>query len=100
MKGIRWIWSTKTRSSSDCRSACTPTTRSSATEINSALYVASSSGNLNTPGELSFDYSSGGVTVRKSFAFGDTYVISIETSVTKDGKLRSALPVWPAALRR
>ena len=39
-------------------------------QINSALYVASSSGNLSAPGELTFDYASGGVVVHKSFVFG------------------------------
>ena len=66
-------------------------------QINSALYVASSSGNLSAPGELEFDYSNGGVTVHKSFAFGSTYVISVETSVTQNGQSVTALPIWPAA---
>ena len=66
-------------------------------QINSALYVASATGNLSAPGELGFDYSNGGVTVHKSFAFGSTYVISVETSVTQNGQTVPALPIWPAA---
>lgn len=66
-------------------------------QINSALYVASQSGSLTAPGELSFDYSSGGITVHKNFVFGSTYVISIEVSVTQNGQTVAALPVWPAA---
>ncbi len=66
-------------------------------QINSALYVASASGDLTTPGDLSFDYANGGVSVHKSFVFGSTYVISIETTVTQNGQTVAALPVWPAA---
>jgi YidC/Oxa1 family membrane protein insertase len=66
-------------------------------QVNSALYVASSTGNFSIPGELTFDYANGGVVVHKSFVFGTTYVISIETSVTQNGQSVTALPVWPAA---
>ena len=66
-------------------------------QINSALYVASSSGALTAPGELSFDYSGGGVSVRKSFVFGTTYVISVETSVTHNGQTVPAFSTSAAA---
>lgn len=66
-------------------------------QINSALYVASASGNITAPGELTFEYANGDTTVRKTFQFGDTYVVSIETSVTQNGKLVPAYPMWPAA---
>ena len=67
-------------------------------QINSALYVASATGDLTAPGELTFEYAAGDVSVRKSFQFADTYVISIETEVTQGGKAVSAYPMWPAAL--
>ena len=67
-------------------------------QINSALYVASASGNIAAPGELNFEYASGDTAVHKSFVFGDTYVISIETSVTHNGQPVQAYPMWPAAL--
>ncbi len=67
-------------------------------QINSALYVGSSSGNLTAPGELTYEYSAGGVTVRKTFQFGDTYVVSLETAVTQNGNVVKAYPMWPAAL--
>ena len=66
-------------------------------QINSALYVASASGSIKAPGELSFDYANGGLSVRKSFVFGTTYVISIETSVTQNGQPVPSFAVWPAA---
>ena len=67
-------------------------------QINSALYVASASGNLSAPGELSYEYASGDTSVRKSFVFGDSYVISVETSVMRNGQPVQAYPMWPAAL--
>jgi len=67
-------------------------------QINSALYVASATGTLTAPAELTFEYASGGTTVRKSFAFGTSYVISIETAVTQDGRPVPAYSMWPAAL--
>lgn len=67
-------------------------------QINSALYVPSASGNIAAPGELSYEYASGDTVVRKSFVFGETYVISIETSVTRNGQPVPAYPMWPAAL--
>ena len=66
-------------------------------QINSALYVAAPTGNVTAPAEVTFEYAEGGVTVRKTFQFGDTYVVSIETSVTQDGQLVPAYPMWPAA---
>jgi YidC/Oxa1 family membrane protein insertase len=68
------------------------------TQINSALYVPSASGNLSAPAELSYEYASGDIAVRKTLQFGDTYVISIESEVTRNGQPVPAYPMWPAAL--
>ncbi len=46
---------------------------------------------------LTYEYAQGDVTVRKTFQFGDTYVISVETEVTQNGKPVQAYPMWPAA---
>ena len=62
--------------------------------LNSALYVPSTTSNISGPGELSFEYSGGGVTARKSFIFGAGYVISVETEVTQNGKHVAAYPMW------
>ncbi len=67
-------------------------------QLNSALYVPSASGAIDAPGELTYEYAAGDLTVRKSFQFGETYVISIETAVTQNGKAIQAYPMWPAAL--
>ncbi len=66
-------------------------------QINSALYVGSASGTITAPGELTYEYAQGDVTVRKTFQFADTYVISVETEVTQNGKPVQAYPMWPAA---
>ena len=65
-------------------------------QINSALYVASAGGTLSAPAELTYEYAQGDTTVRKSFQFGDSYVISVETEVTQNGKAVQAYPMWPA----
>jgi len=65
-------------------------------KINSALYVASDSGNLSAPAKLTFEYTDRGIAVRKTFSFDDTYVIHVETSVFARGNLVTAYPMWPA----
>ena len=65
-------------------------------QINSALYVADPGGNVTTPGTLTYEYADGDITVRKTFQFGSTYVIAIETEVTQNGKPVNAYPTWPA----
>jgi YidC/Oxa1 family membrane protein insertase len=65
-------------------------------QINSALYEGAS-GNITAPGELTYEYAAGTVTVRKSFHFDETYVISVETEVTANGNRVQAFPIWPDA---
>ncbi len=67
-------------------------------QVNSALYVASTTGNLAAPGELTFEYASGDISVSKKLQFGDSYVIGVETTVTQNGRPVQAYPMWPAAL--
>ncbi len=66
------------------------------TKINSALYVATPTGNLSAPSELTFEYSDGAVNVRKTLRFDATYVVWLETVVTVNGKPVQAFPMWPA----
>lgn len=67
-------------------------------KLNSALYVASASGTLTAPATLSFTYSDGNLTVRKSFRFDSSYVIDAEVSVTQNNAPVTALLAWPAGL--
>jgi YidC/Oxa1 family membrane protein insertase len=65
-------------------------------KINSALYVATPTGNLTAPGEITFEYSDGAVTVRKTLRFDTTYVVWLETVATVNGRPIQAFPMWPA----
>ncbi len=62
----------------------------------SALYVPSATGTIAAPGSLSFDYSSGGLTVHKTFSFDSTYVVRAEVSVTQNGAPVTAMLAWPS----
>jgi len=64
--------------------------------MESALYVPSVTGKLTAPDTLSFEYSSGGLTVHKSFRFDSTYVVHAEVSVTQNGAPLSVLLAWPS----
>jgi YidC/Oxa1 family membrane protein insertase len=64
-------------------------------QLNSALYVSNAQATLAAPGEITFEYAEGDVRVRKSFSFGTSYVIGIETVVTQGGKTVQAFPMWP-----
>jgi YidC/Oxa1 family membrane protein insertase len=65
-------------------------------QLANALYVPSATGDLNAPAKLSFDYSSGGITVQKTFTFDSSYVIHASVSVTQNGAPVQALLAWPA----
>ena len=65
-------------------------------KLNSVLYVASESGKLNAPAELTFEYADQDVSVRKSFSFDHTYLVHLETAVTSKGSQVTAFPMWPA----
>jgi YidC/Oxa1 family membrane protein insertase len=65
--------------------------------INSALYVASNSGNLTSaPAQVTFEYSDQDLAIRKTFSFDHSYVVHVETSVRQKGSLVTAFPMWPA----
>jgi YidC/Oxa1 family membrane protein insertase len=65
-------------------------------KINSALYVASDSGTLNFPTQISFEYADQDITVRKTFRFDESYVVGIQASVLSKGSEITAFPMWPA----
>jgi YidC/Oxa1 family membrane protein insertase len=65
-------------------------------KLNSALYVASKDGSLTAPAELSFEYSDSGLIVRKTFAFDDSYVVKVDTSVFANGSPVYAFSAWPS----
>jgi len=65
-------------------------------KLNSALYVPSATGPLSAPTDLTFEYSDADLTVRKTFQFGDSYVVNVQTSVSRNGAAVAAFPMWPA----
>ena len=55
-------------------------------KLNSAMYVPSATGTVQAPGQLTFEFADGDVTVRKSFRFeAASYAVHIESSVVRGG---------------
>ncbi len=63
-----------------------------------ALYVPSATGTLTAPGEVTFNYSSGGLVVKKTFGFDASYVVHVTASVTNNGTPLPTLVSWPAGI--
>ncbi len=61
-----------------------------------AMYVASSTGNLQAPATLTFRYAANGLDVTKTFSFGQGYMIHADTLVLKNGAPVRALLAWPS----
>jgi YidC/Oxa1 family membrane protein insertase len=64
--------------------------------VNSALFVASPSGTVSAPAEITYEYADQDLAVRKTFHFDHTYVVHVETSAVYKGSPIPALPLWPA----
>jgi YidC/Oxa1 family membrane protein insertase len=66
-------------------------------KLNSVLYMPSVSASaVSAPAVLSFEYSESGLSIRKTFHFDDSYVLSLDVSVTQNGYPLSAFPAWPS----
>jgi YidC/Oxa1 family membrane protein insertase len=61
-----------------------------------ALFVPSATGDVIAPSTLTFTWSDGGITARKTFTFDTSYVIHAETSVEQNGAPVTALLSWPS----
>ncbi len=73
------------------------------TQLNQALYQvtisgAQPSGLVLAPATLSFHYAANGLDAVKTFHFDSSYVIGVDTRVTRDGVPVRALVQWPAGL--
>ena len=64
--------------------------------LNTALYVASQKDSAGSATDLSFEYASGDLVVKKEFHFDHSYVVGVKTSVRQGGNYLTALPAWPA----
>ena len=65
-------------------------------KLNNSLYVTDAGSQIAAPGSLTYDFSDGDLTVHKKFTFDNSYVIGVETAVTRNGQYVTALPAWPA----
>lgn len=65
-------------------------------KVNQGLYVAGATGVQNGP--VTFEYSDGLVSVRKTFNPDKGYVLNLETEVTNGGQRVTAFPQWPSGL--
>jgi len=65
-------------------------------KLNSALYVGPDGNSLSAPTAITFEYSDSDVSVRKSFRFDHSYLVTMEISVVANGAAVPALPMWPA----
>jgi YidC/Oxa1 family membrane protein insertase len=65
-------------------------------KLASALYVTSKEGSEASPTTVTFEYADQDVAVHKTFHFDESYVVSVETSVTQKGAPVAAFPAWPA----
>lgn len=65
-------------------------------QLNSALYVPSITGTLRAPAAVTFEFSDGEITVRKTFRFDHSYEVRVETEVKRGGSYVTAYPAWPA----
>ncbi len=68
------------------------------TQLNSALYEASATGQLLAPNSVTFHYAAGGLDVVKTFSFDTSYVVSAHVEVKQNGVPVRALLAWPAGL--
>src|SRR5256885_5947549 len=61
-------------------------------QLNSALYVTSENGTVTAPTTLVYEYSTGGLVVRKELQFDHSYVVHVHTSVLQNGNPAYAFP--------
>jgi YidC/Oxa1 family membrane protein insertase len=67
-------------------------------KLNESLYVISSADPASKAGALTFEYSDGDVTARKSFRVADGHILNVETEVTRGGQRIQVLPQWPSGI--
>lgn len=68
------------------------------TKLNSALFVPSSTSTMQAPATVTYEFSDGETTARKTFTFDHSHVVTVEVAVTDKGAPVTAYPAWPAGL--
>jgi YidC/Oxa1 family membrane protein insertase len=67
-------------------------------QLNTALYEPSRTGQVLAPNSISFHYASGGLDVVKTFSFDTSFVVNAHVTVKRNGAPVRALVAWPAGL--
>ena len=67
-------------------------------KLNEALYVMTVTGPASAPQAITFEYSDGDISVRKTVRPEKMYVIDVDTQVTRGGHGVTALLQWPVGL--
>jgi YidC/Oxa1 family membrane protein insertase len=67
-------------------------------KLNEGLYIASATGTVAAHDSLTFEFSDGTTTARKTFRADEKYSLSIETEVENNGLRVQAFPKWPGGL--
>ncbi|MGH9564075.1 MAG: membrane protein insertase YidC, partial [Terracidiphilus sp.] len=74
-------------------------------QLNDSLYQVSydgaqpaAAGNLVAPAAITFHYASNGIDATKTISFDSSYVVTVDTKVTRNGAPMRALVEWPAGL--
>ena len=65
-------------------------------KLASVLYVTSDTGAGSAPRTVTFEYSDGDTTVRKSFTFDESYLVKVTAEATQNGAAVQAFPAWPS----
>ena len=65
-------------------------------KLSKALFVSSAAGDVLAPSTVTFTWSDGSVSAKKSFSFDSSYVIHADTSVEQNGAPVTALLSWPS----
>jgi len=65
--------------------------------LNQALYVTSSSGSLQSPADITFEFADQDLVVSKSFHFDHSYLVGVKTSARFKGTEIQAYPSWPSS---
>jgi len=68
------------------------------TQLNSALYQPSATGEVLAPNSVSFHYASGDLDIVKTFTFDTGYVVGVRVNARRNGVPVRALVAWPAGL--
>ncbi len=67
-------------------------------KLKGAMFVASATGHVAAPNEITFTYASGGIAATKTFKFDQSYVIHASSQVTVNGAAVTSLLTWPGSL--